>query len=43
MIKIQHLKNIIDIDFKNNKTYELKIFLTQILMIHYFLIITEVH
>ena len=25
MIKIQHLKNILDIDFKNNKTYELEI------------------
>ena len=25
MIKIQHLKNILDLDFKNNKTYELEI------------------
>ena len=25
MIRIQHLKNILDIDFKNNKTYEIEI------------------
>lgn len=25
MIRIQHLKNILDVDFKNNKTYEIEI------------------